>query len=131
MCSSRQGGPVDRDTMELVKFIAALIIPALVGLMTLLLSNRHARKQARSERDHQAGLSREAAARAATAQRYDERREAYSRLVNVAVKLRDEASQREYEGKDAPENFLDGPELAEHFSPLNEALNAVLLIGTS
>jgi hypothetical protein len=122
---------MDPATTDLVKFLAALIVPALVGLGTLALSNRHGRRQAETDREHQALLAREAAARATIADRYDERRQAYSGLVNVAVHLRDEAAEREYEGKEPPENFLDGPELEDHFRSLTEAVNNVLLIGTS
>lgn len=118
------------DTTEFVRFLAALIVPALVGLVTLGLSNRHSRGQAASEREHQATLTREAAARATVAERYEERREAYAQLINVAVQLRDEATERDYEGKEPPENFLDGPELVGHFRALTEAVNRVLLIGT-
>lgn len=122
---------MDPETVDLVKFLAALTVPALVGLGTLALSNRHSRRQAEADREHQALLAREAAARATTAERYEERRQAYSQLVNVAVQLRDEAAEREYEGKEPPENYLDGPELEGHFRSLTEAVNSVLLIGTS
>lgn len=118
------------DTAELAKFLAALIVPALVGLLTLVLSNRHSHRLALAERGHQARLARDAANQAAKAERYDERRRAYSHLVNVAVQLRDEAVERGYEGKPPPEDYLDGPELVGHFQPLTEAVNDVLLIGT-
>lgn len=121
---------MDSEITDLVKFLAALIVPALVGLCTLAASNRHGRRQAEAEREHQVLLARDAASRGAIAERYDERRQAYAALLNVAAQLRDETAEREYEGKEPPENYLDGPELEEHFRSLTEALNNVLLIGT-
>lgn len=121
---------MDADTTELVKFGVALIVPALVGLGTLALSNRHNRRQAEDERRHQARLTREAATRAAIAERYDERRQAYSQLTNVAAQLGADSVQREYEGMNPPKHYLDGPELEDHFRPLVESVNNVLLIGT-
>lgn len=65
------------------------------------------------------------------AQRYSERRIAYSTFVNIASGLRDNALEREWGGLTSPaDQGAEQGDLVGLFKPLQEALNEVLLLGT-
>ncbi|WP_207556025.1 hypothetical protein [Intrasporangium flavum] len=118
------------EAVELTKYVVAVVVPAIVGLLTLGLSNRHNRSQARAEHAHQKVLADTASQEARIERRYEERRAAYAALIDQASSLRQEALLLEFAGKDRPSDYLDPPDLETHFSELRRALNEVLLLGT-
>lgn len=118
------------ETVDLIKYVVAVVVPAVVGLLTLWLTNRHNRSHAASERAHQKALADAATLEARTAQMYGERRVAFMSLIDRATQLRDESLKSDYEGERRPSDYLDGPELEDYLRPLRQALNEVLLLGT-
>lgn len=69
------------------------------------------------------------AQRKTVSERYEDRRSAYASYLGVATTLSDEALEREYRGHEPPENYVDPPEMATTFRPLETALGDVLLLG--
>lgn len=118
------------QTVDLIKYLAVALLPAAVGVVTLVLTNRSNQRRADAERVHQETLADAAARDARTERRYEERKAVYMRLIGQASGMRDTALRHEYEGDDKPGDFLDPPDLESYFEPLREALNEVLLVGT-
>jgi hypothetical protein len=120
------------EIVDLVKYLAPILLPVLAGLLTLWLSNSHSRQLAQVERAHQEKLANATATQAATERRYEQRLRVVAALVDEATRLRDEALKDEYYGdKGPPSGYLDGPELEDHFRVLRQTLNEALLVGTS
>ncbi|HWC22738.1 MAG TPA: hypothetical protein VG502_10610 [Flexivirga sp.] len=118
------------QTVDLIKYFGASVVPVAASLVTFLLTNRHARLMADADRAHQKQLAADAAADQRTEHRYTERLDAVTHVVDAATAIRDRALEDEYRGKETPSDYLDGPELESYFRPLRESINALLLVGT-
>ena len=99
------------QTVDLIKYLAAALLPAAVGVVTLVLTNRSNQRRADAERVHQETLADAAAQDARTERRYEERKAVYMRLIGQASGMRDTALRREYERQDKPGDYLDPPEI--------------------
>lgn len=117
---------MDPVTGEVIRYAIA---PA-VGLLTLWLSNRHNRSQAAEERLDRATAAESEAREARTERRYEERRAAFTDLIDVATRMREASLKSEYDGHPTPSDIFDWPQLSGYREPLREALSKVLLIGT-
>lgn len=118
--------------VDLIKYVVPILVPVITVLLTLWITNRHSRKLARDDREHQKLMSNSAATHAMVERRYEQRLSVVMRLIDEATRLRDEALKEEYsERKGPPSNYLDGPELEDHFRPLRQILNEALLVGSA